>query len=221
MKASKNEIVRIYRIGNDHQRIFLREETRKAKTCTKRRISETDGGTEVFEPVNLNALAAALPKELEGQWIVEVVRGFGAYRGIHCDAALRDTYQEAVATAIKAAREAIAKGGDRVAFVKRAVRARLTDLQRRTDYRDARMENDENKVIVRNPFGDFRSAVRLLSPQAKRIWYAYRKSRGVMSRFAAILGTSDYLAETRFLPILAAEMKDALAFVKCIRGKRF
>ena len=101
MKVSKNEIVRIYRIGNDHQRIFLREETRKAKTCTKRRISETDGGTEVFDPVNLNALASlcrlfgadmARQKELDPakrKYILNIasysvympIEGFGFYAG--------------------------------------------------------------------------------------------------------------------------------------------
>jgi len=193
----------------------------KKPHCSHRRIGETDGGTDTIEPVNLNALAAQLPSELEGQWIVEVVRSFGKYRGVHCDAALRDSFHEAVAAAIKAARKASADGGEVAAYVKQAVRSRLTDLQRKEDYRDARLENDDTKVLMRNPFGDFRTALRLVSPKALRLWRAYRRARGVMSAFAAELGISTYLAETKEFPILKAEFKDAFATVKFLRGRNF
>jgi len=216
---AKKEFIRRYRIGNNHERILLSEEIRETKKphCSRRRISETNVGNDVIAPVNLNALAAQLPCKIEGQWIVEVVRSFGKYRGIHSDAALRDPFHEAVAVAIKAAEKAVVDGGEIAAYVKQAVRSRLTDLQRKEDYRDARLENDETKVLVRNPFGDFHTALRLVSPKALRLWRAYRKARGVMSAFAAELGTSTYLAETKEFPILKAEFEDALATVKFIR----
>ena len=217
--VKKRTLVRWYQVGINHERILLREEIRENSTpsCTKRRISELDGGGETFEPINLNELAAHLPREYEGQWIVEVVRSFGTYRGIHVDAALRDVFHEALIAAMKAVREAREKGGDRVAFLKQAVRARLINLQREADYRDARLESVENRALCRNPFGTFKSALRLLSPEALRIWYAYRCARGVVSALARELGTTDYLARTRYLPRLTSEMKMALEYIFQIR----
>ena len=185
---------------------------------TKRRISEWYSEECTIGGVNLDALAAELPPELEGHWIANVVRGFGKFRGIRRDEALRDMFDEAVAAAIKAAREAMQKGADVTAYVKRAVRSRLTDLQRREDYRDARLENDDRNGLARGARSDFRIALLLISPRAQLLWRAWRRARGVTSAFAAELGTTRYLAETKHLPVLVAEMREALAYVRFVRG---
>ena len=147
------------------------------------------------------------------------MRGFGKFRGIRRNEALRDMFDEAVAAAIRAAREAMQKGADATAYVKRAVRSRLTDLQRREDYRDARLENDDRKGLARGARSDFRTALLLISPRAQLLWRAWRRARGVTTAFAAELGTTRYLAETKHLPVLVAEMREALACVRFVRGR--
>lgn len=185
---------------------------------TKRRISEWHSEESTIGGVNLDVLAAKLPPELEGHWIAKVVRGFGKCRGIRRDEALRDMFDEAAAAAVKAAREAMLKGTDVTAYVKRAVRSRLADLQRREDYRDARLENDDRKCLAHGARSDFRTALLLISPRARLLWRAWRRARGVMGAFAAELGTTRYLAETKHLPVLVAEMREALAYVRFVRG---
>ena len=189
----------------------------KTTKVTTRRISETYSEDSTIGRVNLNAIAAELPPELEGQWIVTVVRSFGRFRGITCDEALRDMFQEAVGAAIKAGMDAERKGGNVEAYVKRAVKSRLADLQRREDYRDMRLVNDDTKIMARGARSDFRAALAMISPRARLIWRAWKRADGVMSRFAHGLGTTKYLAETKFLPILTGEMREALAYVKFIR----
>ena len=186
---------------------------------TKRRISEWYSEESTIGGVNLDALAAKLPPELEGHWIANVVRGFGKFRGIRRDEALRDMFDEAVAAAIRAAREAMLKGADVTAYVKRAVRSRLTDLQRREDYRDARLENDDRKGLARGARSDFKTALLMISPRARLLWRAWHRARGVTTAFAAELGTTRYLAETKHLPVLVAEMREALACVRFVRGR--
>ena len=189
----------------------------KTTKVTTRRISETYSEESTIGRVNLNAIAARLPPELEGQWIVKVVRSFGRFRGMTCDEALRDMFQEAVAAAIKAAADAERKGGNVEAYVKRAVKSRLADLQRREDYRDVRLVNDNTKVMTRGARSDFRAVLAMISPRARLIWRAWKRADGVMSRFAHGLGTTKYLGETRYFPILVAEMRQALAYVRFIR----
>lgn len=182
-----------------------------------RRISEAYAEESTLGKINLNAIAAQMPPELQGQWIVKVVRSFGRNRGITRDEALRDMFQEAVVAAIKAATDAESDGGSTEAYVKCAVRSRLVDLQRREDYRDVRLVNGDTSTFARGGRGDFKVALLMISPKAKMIWRAWKKAGGIMSAFAAELGTSKYLAETRFLPVLAGEMREALAYVKFIR----
>ena len=186
---------------------------------TKRRISEWYSEESTIGVVNLDALAAELPPELEGHWIANVVRSFGKCRGIRRDEALRDMFDEAVAAASMAAREALLKGADVTAYVKRAVRSRLTDLQRREDYRDARLENDDRKGLASGARSDFKTALMLISPRAQLLWRAWRRARGVTSAFAAELGTTRYLVKTKHLPVLVAEMREALAYVRFVRGR--
>lgn len=189
----------------------------KTTKVTTRRISETYSEESTIGRVNLNAIAAELPPELEGQWIVKVVRSFGRFRGITRDEALRDMFQEAVGAAIKAGMDAERKGGNVEAYVKRAVRSRLADLQRCEDYRDMRLVNDDTKIMAGGSRSDFKAALMMISPRAKQIWRAWKRAGGLMAGFAAELGTSKYLAETRYLPILVEEMREALAYVKFIR----
>lgn len=184
---------------------------------TSRRISETYTDESTIGSVNLNAIAAQMPPELQGQWIVTVVRSFGRCRGITRDEALRDMFQEAVGAAIKAGMDADRKGGNVEAYVKRAVRSRLADLQRREDYRDMRLVNDDTMVFARGGRSEFKAALMMISPRAKMIWRAWKRADGIMSSFAAELGTSKYLAETKYLPVLVGEMREALAYVKFIR----
>ena len=184
---------------------------------TSRRISETYTDESTIGSVNLNAIAAQMPPELQGQWIVTVVRSFGRCRGITRDEALRDMFQEAARAAIKAAMDAERKGGNMEAYVKCAVKRRLVDMQRREDYRDARLVNDDAMVFARGGRSEFKAALMMISPRAKMIWRAWKKAGGIMPAFAAGLGTSKYLAETKYLPVLVGEMREALAYVKFIR----
>lgn len=217
----KREIVRWYRLDGNHRRILIREEIRevKGRECHQRRITEREDPASDIPEINLNQIAAQLPPELEGQWIVELVRNYGRCRGVRNDAALRDDFNEAVAAAVKAAKAARTEGGDLTAYVKQAVHNRLCDLQRQNDYRDARLENDDTKVSMRNPHTDFRCALRLLSPRALDAWHRYRRNRGNLSAIARELGISEYKAETHCLKPLKDEMREALAWVKAVRGK--
>lgn len=189
----------------------------KTVKVTTRRISETYSEESTLGRVNLNAIAAQLPPEFEGQWIVTVVRSFGRFRGITCDEALRDMFQEAVGAAIKAAMDAERKCGNVEAYVKRAVKSRLADLQRREDYRDMRLVNDDTKIMASGARSEFKAALMMISPRARQIWRAWKRAGGLMPNFAEELDTTKYLAEKRYLPILVDEMREALAYVKFIR----
>ena len=189
----------------------------KTVKVTTRRISETYSEESTIGRVNLNAIAAQLPPELEGQWIVELVRKFGRSRGVHRDEALRDMFDEGVGAAIRAAQEALAARKDVAAYVKCAVKARLIDLQRREDYRDMRLVNDDTKIMAGGARGDFRVALMMISPKARLIWRAWKRSGGEITAFARELGTTKYLAETKYLAVLVGEMREALAYVKFIR----
>lgn len=184
---------------------------------TSRRISEAYDEESTLGRVNLNAMAAQLPPELQGQWIVKVVRSFGRCRGIVRDEALRDMFQEAVAAAIKAVMDAESKGGNAEAYVKCAVKGRLADVQRREDYRDMRLVNNDTMIFARGGKSEFKAALMMISPRAKMIWRVWKRTGGIMSAFAAELGTSKYLAETKYLSVLVGEMREALAYVKFIR----
>lgn len=189
----------------------------EANETIKRRISEIELGSVEHEAINLNAYAAQLPPEMEAQWIVTVVRSFGEKRGITSDAGLQDLFQEALGATLKALKEAEEKGGDAKAFVKQAVRFRLSNVQKYEDYRDARTESNSPIVMMANPHTDFKIALKLISPEALKIWRAYKRSRGIMSAFARELKTSDYLAETKYLTILTEEMREALAYIRTLR----
>lgn len=221
-KAKVRQRVRCYRIGNNHERILVWEDVREVSRpqCGCRRIGERDCQTDGEWQVNLNELAAQLPAGLEGQWIVELVRSFGVCRGIHSDAALLDAYQESVIVAVRAAQTAAEKGGSVAAFVKRAVRLRLTDLQRAEDYRDARLNNDSTRVMMRCPFGDFRIALQMITPGSQRVWELYRRHHGYILPMAESAGTTHYLMG-KAVCALAAELSEALAYVRCIRGKKW
>lgn len=182
----------------------------------KRRISEREQGD--VKAINLNEYAATLPAELEGQWIVTVVRSYGKARGITTDAGLQDLFQEALGAALRAVGEAEAKGADLKGFLKIAVQSHLKNVQKYEDYRDARLENTTDVIMAaRKPMSDFRTALKLLSPAALTIWRAYKKANGRINALARNLNTSDYLAETKYLPRLVNEMREALAYVKTIR----
>ena len=83
-------------------------------------------------PDRLDFLAAELPEEYEGPWIVKLVRSFGGARDAGMDV-LEDLFQTACAAAAKAVDDAKAEGGDVTAFVKTAVRSALAKANRRFD----------------------------------------------------------------------------------------
>lgn len=197
----------------------------------------------------LDTLAAKLPASLEPKWITEVVRAFGAARGLTEDNELLDYWQEAVLVAIKKTSLALKLGKDPVAFLKRGVRLYLIDLNRKLDVRRATVETlagkeEENaeEYESRPPvIEDFdRSAfdsreenelkrlddVRVAlyatiadSPDLTAYWRAYRETSGSDREIAKRLGISHPTVATHFRKPFLERFKENYLAVRKIRGK--
>lgn len=195
--------------------------------------------------VNLDALAAELPAAFQGHWIADVVRAFGGARGMVSDQELLDYWQEAVVRAMRALTELDGRvgvgDGMRIAYVKRAVRSLLTDLNRKVDVRSA-VISDKCKVISgkeeeedidlveeaeasafelkdRKRIDDFHVALKLLKddPKCRAYWEAYVRSDGSDRAVGRRLGLSHTAVRKYFrLPFFAA-FRTAWAFVKEVR----
>jgi len=192
----------------------------------------------------LDALAAALPAEYEGHWIAELVRSFGRARGRTDPAQVADYWQEALVTATKALRktDGDTSAGFRKAFVKRAVRSRLTDLNRWGDRRAGvvtsaedlpRDEEDDGAqrlieerfadsafdALPRQLASDVRIALYLLLPPERRLWRAFRETNGSSREMAAWLGISHMTVQRRLRPALLAAFERAYRLVRTMRQK--
>jgi len=194
------------------------------------------------------ACARELPAEYEGHWIAELVRSFALARGQGEASPVEDYWQEALVAATEALREADARGvssAERTAFVKRAVRSRLTDLNRRLDRRagvvtsaedlprDEEDDGDEHLIeerfedsafqrLPRRLTSDIGLALMLLDAKCRRTWRAFRDTNGSSREIAAYLGdVSHFTVQKKALPALFAEFASALRTVRMIRGKVF
>lgn len=199
--------------------------------------------------VNLDALAAKLPAAFQGHWIADVVRAFGGARAMVSDEELLDYWQEATFRAAKALNEVegrVGVGGEgeermRVAYVKRAVRSLLTDLNRKYDVRSA-VINDKCKVISegedeeidlveeaessafelknRKRIDDFHVALKLVEddPKCRAYWEAYVRTDGSDRAVGKRLGLSHTAIRKYYrLPFFTA-FKEAWELVKVVRG---
>lgn len=192
--------------------------------------------------VNLDTLAAKLPAAFQGHWIADVVRAFGGARGMTSDEELLDYWQEATARAARALTEVENVGGSgekQVAYVKRAVRSLLTDLNRKYDVRSEVVsgqcvvvsgEEDEVDLVEeaevsafelkdRKRIDDFHVALKLLEddPKCRAYWEAYVRSDGSDRVVGRRLGLSHTAVRKYFrLPFFAA-FRTAWAFVKEVR----
>lgn len=195
-----------------------------------------------------DACARELPAEYEGHWIAELVRSFALARGQGEASPVDDYWQEALVAATEALREADARGADantRTAFVKTAVRSRLTDLNRRLDRRagvvtsaedlprDEEDDGDEHLIeerfedsafqrLPRRLTSDIGLALMLLDAKCRRTWRAFRDTNGSSREIAAYLGDTSYKTVQRtLLPELMAAFESGLRSVRLIRGKVF
>lgn len=193
---------------------------------------------EIAVPDELDLMGAQLPSEYEGLWIAKVVKSFGKSRDMG-DTEMVDLFQEACAAATVAIVDAEAKGGSTEAFVKVAVKRRLTDLIRRFDAvapwevhaEDGPREEDadpDERLVENLPDPKYRpsrqkriDAVRLaallVSPQSQRYWKAFRETNGTNEAVAELLGVSANTVRCRIAPCARAEFKRAIALVEIIR----
>lgn len=195
--------------------------------------------------VNLDALAAELPAAFQGHWIADVVRAFGGARAMVSDEELLDYWQEATFRAAKALNEVEKRGeGEermRVAYVKRAVRSLLTDLNRKYDVRSEVVsgqcvvssgEEDEEVDLVeeaessafelknRKRIDAFHVALKLVEddPKCRAYWEAYVRTDGSDRAVGKRLGLSHTAVRKYYrLPFFKA-FKEAWELVKVIRG---
>jgi len=196
----------------------------------------------------LDALAAYLPAEYEGHWIAELVRSFTLAGGRNDAGAFADYWQEALVAATRALEEADEKSVPperRTAYVKRSVRSRLTDLNRRHDRRAGVVTSAEDQVrdadddgslhlieerfedsafarLPRRLTSDIGLALMLLDKRTRRTWRAFRDTNGSSREIAEYLGDVSYVTvQKKTLPALLREFGDALRAVRLIRGKVF
>lgn len=194
--------------------------------------------------VNLDALAAELPAAFQGHWIAEVVRAFGGARAMVSDEELLDYWQEATFRAAKALNEVEKRGeGEermRVAYVKRAVRSLLTDLNRKYDVRAEVVsgqcgvvsgEEDEVNIVEeaessafelknRKRIDAFHVALKLVEddPKCRAYWEAYVRTDGSDRAVGKRLGLSHTAVRKYYrLPFFKA-FKEAWELVKVVRG---
>lgn len=194
--------------------------------------------------VNLDKLAAELPAAFQGHWIADVVRAFGGARGMVSDQELLDYWQEAVVRAMRALTELEGRvgvgDGMRIAYVKRAVRSLLTDLNRKVDVRSVVQsaqclvpsDGDEEEFDLveeaetsafelkdRKRIDDFHVALKLVEddPKCRAYWEAYVRSDGSDRAVGRRLGLSHTAVRKYYrLPFFAA-FRTAWAFVKEVR----
>lgn len=195
--------------------------------------------------VNLDALAAELPAAFQGHWIAEVVRAFGGARAMVSDEELLDYWQEAVVRAMRALTELEGRvgvgDGMRIAYVKRAVRSLLTDLNRKYDVRSEVVsgqcvvssgEEDEEVDLVeeaessafelknRKRIDAFHVALKLVEddPKCRAYWEAYVRTDGSDRAVGKRLGLSHTAVRKYYrLPFFKA-FKEAWELVKVVRG---
>lgn len=197
----------------------------------------------------LDSLAAALPAALEPKWIAEVVRAFGAARGLTEDNDLLDYWQEAVVVAIEKSNLALSLGRDPVGYLKRGVRFYLIDLNRKLDVRRATVETlatkadedadeEESQAPTIEDFDrtafDARDAAELKrlddvrvalyatiaeSPALAAYWRAYRETDGSDSKVAACLGLYRKTIAKHHRAIFLKRFKANYLAVRKIRGK--
>ena len=194
---------------------------------------------EVAVPDRLDFLAAELPPEYEGPWIVKLVRSFGGARGAGMDV-LEDLFQTACAAAAKAVDDAKAEGGDVTAFVKTAVRSALAKANRRFDAFAAHVDyaedgprgeeaNPHERLIEQFPDAKYRpsrqrkvDAVRLaallVSPPVQAYWRAFRATGGTEREIAKYLGTYKLYVHDVLIPLAREEFKRALSLGGFVRG---
>lgn len=194
---------------------------------------------EVPVPDRLDFLAAELPEEYEGPWIVKLVRSFGGSRGAGGDV-LEDLFQTACEAAAVAIAEARAKGRDTTAFVKTAVPSALSKCNRKYDKNakhvtlaedGARLPDaDPNERLVEQfPDAEYRpsrqqkvDAVRLaaiiVSPPVRRYWRAFRTTDGSDRAVARRLGLGRFYVGAVLAPRARAEFAEALRWVGLLKG---
>ena len=194
---------------------------------------------EVPVPDRLDFLAAELPEEYEGPWIVKLVRSFGGARGAGMDV-LEDLFQTACAAAAKAAEDAARCGGDVTAFVKTAVRSALAKANRRFDAFAAHVDyaedgprgedaNPHERLIEQFSDAKYRpsrqrkvDAVRLaallVSPPAQAYWRAFRETDGSDRAVARFLGVGRFFVWSVLAPRARAEFAEALRWVGLVKG---
>ena len=194
---------------------------------------------EVPVPDRLDFLAAELPEEYEGPWIVKLVRSFGGARGAGMDV-LEDLFQTACAAAAKAVDEATAQGGHVRAFVKTAVRYALMNANRSFDMftkhigyaedGERKPDADPRERLVENladakyhpsrqrKVDAVRLAALLVSPPVQAFWRAFRKTGGTEREIAKYLGTYKLYVHDVLIPLAREEFKRALSLVGFVRG---
>ena len=194
---------------------------------------------EVAVPDRLDFLAAELPPEYEGPWIVKLVRSFGGARGAGTDV-LEDLFQTACAAAAKAVEDACRHGGDVTAFVKTAVRSALSKSNRSFDMFAAhigyaedgpRGQDGNPRERLIEQFADTRyspnsrrrvDAVRLaallVSPPVQAYWRAFRATDGSNRSVAWRLGIGRFVVRTVLAPRARAEFAEALRWVGLLKG---
>ena len=194
---------------------------------------------EVPVPDRLDFLAAELPEEYEGPWIVKLVRSFGGARGAGMDV-LEDLFQTACAAAAKAVDEATAQGGHVRAFVKTAVRYALMNANRSFDtftkYIDyaedgeRKPDADPRERLVENladakylpsrqrKVDAVRLAALLVSPPVQAYWRAFRETDGSNRAVARFLGIGRFVVRTVLAPRARAEFAEALRWVGLVKG---
>lgn len=194
---------------------------------------------EVPVPDRLDFLAAELPEEFEGLWIVKLVRSFGGARGAGMDV-LEDLFQTACAAAAKAVDDAKAQGGDVRAFVKTAVRSALAKSNRKLDtfakyieYAEdgARPPDADPHERLVEAFADakyspsrkravdaVRVAALLVSPPVQAYWKAFCVTGGTEREVAHYLGTYKSYVHDVLIPLVKEEFRRALSLVGLVRG---
>lgn len=198
--------------------------------------------------VNLDALAAKLPAAFQGHWIADVVRAFGGARAMVSDEELLDYWQEAVVRAMRALAELegrVGVGGEceervRVAYVKRAVRSLLTDLNRKFDVRSEVVcgqcgvvseEEDEVDLVEeaessafelknRKRIDDFHIALKLVEddPKCRAYWEAYVGTDGSDRAVGKRLGLSHTAVRKYYRFPFFKAFRTAWEMVKVVRG---
>lgn len=185
---------------------------------------------------NLDALAAQLPPEYEGHWIAEVVRNFGHSNGLQEDHQMMDLWQEAVICASRKIAEAAADGVEPVSYVKRGVKSRLSDLNRRLERLERQEGADEDaldsaafaagKFRPGNRRDDFQSALALVlepegvaNPRFRRYWAAFCATNGSDRAVAQVMGiASHHTVHTQYAVPFRTCFKAAYLLVKQLRG---